>query len=130
MCDWLTELNWLKVINGLLSLVLLVMNGVYAIWGLCIRSSSSKRDNLVKYIDQLEFFTNLVSYTDGVVVPFKIIILLLLKRCCGVRCGSSDSDDQADDGFGRNSPRRDPVSYDARGNVVKTFQCGTYSTEA
>lgn len=125
MCDWLSELNWLKVINGLLSLAILVMNGVYAIWGLFLtKSNSSKREDLAEYISTLERYANIVSYSDSVLVPLKIIVLLLVKRCCHIKiCEHSSSDD--DDGYDAEKPKRAAVEYNARGTKIKTYQAGS-----
>ena len=126
-CSCLASLDWIKVINCLLSLALLIANGAYAVWGIFMRQyNRDKRDDLKAYIDRLEQFQNVVSYSDAVLVPVKVIMMIIVRKFCCNDCGVDDS--SMDAGFDTSRPRRD---YDGggtrstnmrRANTVSTFQ--------
>lgn len=70
-----------KLIDTVLSIVIVVMNGVYAVWGILIPNSQSK-EQWNDYKNKLEFYVNLVSYSDIVVLPLKVLSMIMLKWCC------------------------------------------------
>lgn len=80
MCECLKCIS-INLINALLSIVIVLMNGIYVIWGLMIPNSQTK-DVWGEYIQKLELYINVVSYSDAVVLPLKIISMILVKWCC------------------------------------------------
>ena len=92
MCECL-ECITLNVINTLLSLIIIVMNGIYAIWGIILPHSDA-REVWKEYIDKLELYVNVVSYSDAVVLPLKIICMLVVKwLCCSCQKHFAPPDD-------------------------------------
>lgn len=86
----------MKLIDTVLSIVIVVMNGVYAVWGILIPNSQSK-EQWNDYKNKLEFYVNLVSYSDIVVLPLKVLSMIMLKWCCckcenGLKRGDEEYD--------------------------------------
>lgn len=71
----------LNIINTLLSIVIVIMNGIYVIWGLMLPHSEAK-EVWKEYIERLELYVNVVSYSDAVILPMKIVAMILLKWFC------------------------------------------------
>lgn len=128
MCDFLTSVNWISVINGMLSLILLVLNGVSSIWGFALKikhqNPSANKEALDLYINRLELYLNVVTYTDSVLVPLKFIFILLAKKFCHQCVCKKDPGEKDSDGFDDERPRQVGVEY----MVSKTFQRGKIST--
>lgn len=75
--------------SNFLSVAIFIMNFIYAIWGL-ILPNDEKRENFEHYIMQLETYVNIVSYSDAVLIPIKIILIIMLRYCC---CNRKERDD-------------------------------------
>lgn len=117
MCDdYCPKFQILNVINCMLSVTLLVLHGVYAIWGL-ILPYASDRDKLRDYIDNLELYLNVVTYSDSVLIPLKVLFGILVKKCCCNHVKRNKTSD-SDDGY-------DTCKY--RNNKKNTFQVGQIS---
>lgn len=71
----------LNIINTLLSIVIVIMNGIYVIWGLMLPHSEAK-EVWKEYIERLELYVNVVSYSDAVILPMKVVAMILLKWFC------------------------------------------------
>lgn len=80
MCECM-ECITLNIINTLLSIVIILMNGIYVIWGLMLPHSQAK-EVWKEYIERLELYVNVVSYSDAVILPMKIVAMILLKWFC------------------------------------------------
>lgn len=80
MCECL-ECFSINIVNTLLSIVIVLMNGIYAVWGLMLPNSQSK-EVWGEYAQKLELYVNVVSYSDAVILPLKIISMILVKWCC------------------------------------------------
>lgn len=80
MCECWTCFS-IKFIDTFLSVVIVIMNGVYAVWGILIPNSETK-EQWIDYKNKLETYVNLVSYSDIVILPLKVLSMVLLKWCC------------------------------------------------
>ena len=76
------------------------MNGVYVVWGLMIPNSQAK-EVWNDYIRKLELYVNVVSYSDAVILPLKIISMILVKWCC-CECKKMTKKDDAEDVIDKN----------------------------
>ena len=82
------------------------MNGMYVIWGLMIPNSQAK-EVWGEYIQKLELYVNVVSYSDAVILPLKIISMILVKWCC-CKCEkmakkNDDDEDECENEFAYDS---------------------------
>lgn len=77
-CEFCVRCCTLNLLNDLLSMILIVMNGVYAIWGWLIPSSNA-RTVWKTYAEQLQIYINLVTYSDSLLVPMKVVTMILIK---------------------------------------------------
>ena len=80
MCECM-ECVSMNMIDTILSIIIILMNGIYVIWGLMLPHSSAK-EVWKDYIDKLELYVNMVSYSDAVMLPLKIISMIIVKWCC------------------------------------------------
>lgn len=71
----------INIVNAILSVVIVLMNGVYVVWGLMLPSSKNK-EVWNDYKKKLELYVSVVSYSDAVVLPLKLITMILVKWCC------------------------------------------------
>lgn len=128
MCPGL-HIDWLSAINFLLSTSLLVLNGVYAIWGLAIKfRSDQSRDNLKEYMDKLELYLNIVTYTDSVLVPLKLMIIIIIKKCCCPNMVIHRDKDESE-GFDAENPRSNIGEKKSNAyTITRSFQKGSVST--
>lgn len=84
----------LVIINKILTVTVVLMNGIYAAWGLFIPRSPG-RVVWKDYAQKLETYLNVVSYSDSILIPLKAVSMILLKCCCKV--DPQKKDDDADD---------------------------------
>ena len=80
MCECM-ECVSMNMIDTLLSIIIILMNGIYVIWGLMLPHSSAK-ETWKEYIDKLELYVNMVSYSDAVMLPLKIVSMIIVEWCC------------------------------------------------
>ena len=80
MCECMQCMT-INLMDTILSIILIIMNGIYAIWGIMLPHSKAK-DVWKEYIDKLELYVNMVSYSDAVMLPLKIVSMILVKWCC------------------------------------------------
>lgn len=128
--------NWLSAINFLLSATLLIMNGVHAIWGMVIKyQANTKRDDMKSYMDKLELYLNIVSYSDSVLVPLEVIMSIIVKKCCCPTTvmhrnrGDDDGGEDDGDGFDVENPRGNAGgSRCGSYSITKSYQPGRIST--
>lgn len=111
----------INIINTLLSIVIVLMNGIYVIWGLMIPNSQTK-DAWGDYVQKLELYVNVVSYSDAVVLPLKIISMILVKWCCCkcekmAKMNDNDNDDVCENEFTYDSK----YAYNRKKNGVSEF---------
>ena len=71
----------IQSIDILVTILIYVLNGVVAIWGFIIPHESDKRENLEAYVKHLEVYVDLVSYSDVVLIPLKLILVIIMKWC-------------------------------------------------
>lgn len=127
-CEFLLSINWISVINGTLSLILLILNGVSSIWGFALKmkhkSTSADKESLDLYINRLELYLNVVTYSDSILVPLKFIFILLAKRFCSQCVCKKKLTDPDSDGFDSERPHPTGIEY----TITKTHQQGKIST--
>lgn len=110
-----------KIIDTLLSIVIVIMNGVYAIWGILLPNSKTK-EHWNDYKNKLELYVNLVSYSDIVILPLKILSMVLLKWCC-CKCENSlkrDDDYDIEEVYKSNHYNSN-YTYNSKNNGVSEF---------
>lgn len=71
-----------NVLNGIMSVIVVLMNGVYAVWGLFLPRSDGMTA-WKEYAEKLETYLNVVSYSDSILIPIKVVTMILAKWCCG-----------------------------------------------
>ena len=64
----------------ILSAFIYVLNGVAALWGLILPSTAVKED-INKYVAHLETYVNIISYSDVILIPLKLVLLVVMKWC-------------------------------------------------
>lgn len=118
--------DWVQFIGLLLSATLLTMNGVYTVWGLFIpkESEDADREKLLKYMDKLEMYKDVVSYSDAIVVPLNAIYWVVSHFCCKSLL-DKDSDGEME-GMDVEHPRRRYRSSGG-GRVVSSGGTGTFT---
>ena len=79
MCECLTWCG-LEILDAVVSVCILILNGICAIWGFILPHSNIKKD-VEEYAKQLELYVNIVSYSDVVLIPLKVILIILMKAC-------------------------------------------------
>ena len=99
MCECFECIS-INIINSLLSIVIVLMHSVYVVWGLMIPSSQAK-EVWNEYIQKLELYVNVVSYSDAVILPLKIISMILVKWCC-YKCEKIAKKDDDEDVIDKN----------------------------
>ena len=99
------------------------MNGIYAIWGIMLPHSKAK-DVWKEYIDKLELYVNMVSYSDAVMLPLKIVSMILVKWCC-CKCEKmvkEKSDDDCCNNHGNNYGNNYSIKRGASGTFTYTVK--------
>jgi hypothetical protein len=79
MCECVSWCG-LEILDALLSVFILLLNGICAIWGF-ILPHSNLREDVKKYTETLELYVDIVSYSDAVLIPLKVITIILVKAC-------------------------------------------------
>lgn len=79
MCECISWCG-LEVLDALVSFFILLLNGICAIWGFILPHSATK-SNIEQYTKTLEAYVNVVSYSDAVLIPLKLILIILMKAC-------------------------------------------------
>lgn len=112
-----------KLIDTVLSVVIVAMNSVYAIWGILIPNSETK-EHLNDYKNKLELYVNLVSYSDIVILPLKVLSMVMLKWCC-CKCenvAKKDEDEyNVDDVYKPSQTYSSTYTYSSKHNGVSEF---------
>lgn len=96
------------------------MNGIYVIWGLMIPNSQAK-EVWGEYIQKLELYVNVVSYSDAVVLPLKIISMILVKWCC-CKCEKMTKRNDDDDICGNEFVYDSKYAYNRKKNGTSEFR--------
>ena len=118
MCECLECIS-INLINTLLSIVIVLMNGIYVVWGLMIPNSQSK-EVWGEYIQKLELYVNVVSYSDAVILPLKIVSMILVKWCC-CKCEKLAKKEDGDDICGNESMYDGKYVYNSKKNGISVF---------
>lgn len=118
MCECLECIS-INLINTLLSIVIILMNGIYVIWGLMIPNSQAK-EVWGEYIQKLELYVNVVSYSDAVILPLKIVSMILVKWCC-CKCEKMAKRNEDDDVYGNESMYDSKCVYNRKKNGTLEF---------
>lgn len=84
----------INLLNGIMSIVLVFMNCIYAVWGFILPRSDA-RVEWKNYAEKLETYLNVVSYSDSLMIPLKITTMLLAKWCC-CKCNKMSKDEDSD----------------------------------
>ena len=122
MCECIECIS-INLINTLLSIVIVIMNGIYVVWGLMLPHSQAK-EVWKDYIERLELYVNVVSYSDAVVLPLKIVSMILVKWfCCKCeKMAKNDSDDVYDD---KRISYDGKCMYKSKSNGISEFRINT-----
>lgn len=119
--------DWVQFIGLLLSAALLTMNGVYTIWGLCIPKTdveNADREKLQRYIEKLDMYKDVISYSDAVMVPLNAIYWVVSHFCCK---SLLDKDDDGEmDGMDVEHPKRRRYNGGG-GTVTRSGGMGTFT---
>ena len=98
----------INILNKVLTIIVLLMNGIYAVWGLFIPRSTGK-ESWKEYANKLETYLDVVSYSDSVLIPLKAVTMIITKWCCCKSQPKKNDDDPID-------------KYCSRGGGEITFQ--------
>ena len=79
MCECVSWIG-LEVLDAIVSVFILLLNGICAIWGFILPHSNLKND-VEQYTKTLETYVNVVSYSDVVLIPLKVVLIILMKAC-------------------------------------------------
>ena len=79
MCECISWCG-LELLDAIVSFFILLLNGVCAIWGFILPHSSVKQD-IEQYTKTLEAYVSVVSYSDAVLIPLKLVLIVLMKAC-------------------------------------------------
>lgn len=122
-CDDCVKCMVLNIINKVLTIVVVLMNGIYAAWGLFIPRSVG-RSTWKDYAEKLEVYLDVVSYSDSILIPMKAVSMILVKWCCCKIDKAKKNDDEEDQIDICESPRykSSPVIHSSRPGGVSTFQ--------
>lgn len=93
-CNECLSVITINALNVLLTVVILGMNAVYAVWGLFITHSDA-RTKWKDYTDYLEIYLEVVSYSEAILIPLKILILIMVNWCCCRKSHEDSSSDQS-----------------------------------
>lgn len=74
MCEFLS----LGLIDTILSFVIFSMNIIYTVWGWFIPNDPN-RDEFNEHMEKLKSYLNFVTYSDSLVLPIKIIVIVLIQ---------------------------------------------------
>ena len=74
MCEFLS----LGLIDTILSFVIFIMNIIYTVWGWFIPNDPN-RTEFNEHMEKLKSYLNFVTYSDSLVLPIKIIIIVLIQ---------------------------------------------------
>ena len=74
MCEFLS----LGLIDTILSFVIFIMNIIYTVWGWFIPNDPN-RDEFNEHMEKLKSYLNFVTYSDSLVLPIKIIVIVLIQ---------------------------------------------------
>ena len=93
MCEFLS----LGLIDTILSFVIFIMNIVYTVWGWFIpndpnregEAMSDAREEFNEHMEKLKSYLNFVTYSDSLVLPIKIIIIVLIQYVLCKKKGQS-----------------------------------------
>lgn len=118
MCECLECIS-INLINTLLSIVIILMNGIYVIWGLMMPNSQAK-EVWGEYIQKLELYVNVVSYSDAVILPLKIVSMILVKYCC-CKCEKIAKRNDDDDVYENESMYGSKCVYNRKKNGTSEF---------
>lgn len=118
MCECLECIS-INLINTLLSIVIILMNGIYVIWGLMMPNSQAK-EVWGEYIQKLELYVNVVSYSDAVILPLKIVSMILVKYCC-CKCEKIAKRNDDDDVYENESMYDSKCVYNRKKNGTSEF---------
>lgn len=116
----------IKVVGLCLSITLLIMNGVYTIWGLFLPkgTESEDREELKRRMETLELYKDVVSYSDAIMVPANAIFWVLSHFWC--KSLKKMNDDDSHDGFDVERSRRSIPGVSGgtlkRAGTIATFQ--------
>lgn len=96
LCGECVKCISLNLFNNILTIIVVLMNGIYAAWGLFIPRSAG-RVAWKDYAEKLEVYLDVVSYSDSILIPLKTVTMLLVKWCC-CKCdkGAKKKDDDDD----------------------------------
>lgn len=108
----------------------MLMNGIYSAWGYMIYfgADASKRDNMKKYIDNVETYLEIVTISESIVVPLKVIFVILVRNSCCSEMISESASDVHGDGFDAESPKKYHYNRPAYTITTRSFQRGATST--
>ena len=84
MCEFLS----LGLIDTILSFVIFSMNIIYTVWGWFIPNDPN-RDEFNEHMEKLKSYLNFVTYSDSLVLPIKIIIIVLIQYVLCKKKGQS-----------------------------------------
>ena len=84
MCEFLS----LGLIDTILSFVIFIMNIVYTVWGWFIPNDPN-RTEFNEHMEKLKSYLNFVTYSDSLVLPIKIIIIVLIQYVLCKKKGQS-----------------------------------------
>ena len=74
MCEFLS----LGLIDTILSFLIFIMNIIYTVWGWFIPNDPN-RTEFSEHMEKLKSYLNFVTYSDSLVLPIKIIIIVLIQ---------------------------------------------------
>ena len=84
MCEFLS----LGLIDTILSFVIFIMNIIYTVWGWFIPNDPN-RTEFNEHMEKLKSYLNFVTYSDSLVLPIKIIIIVLIQYVLCKKKGQS-----------------------------------------
>ena len=84
MCEFLS----LGLIDTILSFLIFIMNIIYTVWGWFIPNDPN-RTEFSEHMEKLKSYLNFVTYSDSLVLPIKIIIIVLIQYVLCKKKGQS-----------------------------------------